>query len=137
MLNQIFNSNQLMLQIFIVKSILWIIKMFSDRERVNEKVKERTVSLWSYINSTLDLYRNPLYYAQQQVLVPIASMRHIRLWRRLYCRWNPSMRPQVIFTNSIHYLWDLRSTRDVPILKFLNSRLWKHFNNPHLPSEKD
>lgn len=104
LLNQIFNSNQLILQIFIVKSILRIIKMFSDRERVNEKVKERTVSLWSYINSTLDLYRNPLYYAQQQVLVPIASMRHIRLWRRLYCRWNPSMRPQVIFTNSIHYL---------------------------------
>uniref|UniRef100_A0A1B6HZS2 phosphatidylinositol-3,5-bisphosphate 3-phosphatase n=1 Tax=Homalodisca liturata TaxID=320908 RepID=A0A1B6HZS2_9HEMI len=66
----------------------------SDRERVSEKVKERTVSLWSYINSTLDLYRNPLYYAQQQVLSPIASMRHIRLWRRLYCRWNPSMRPQ-------------------------------------------
>ncbi|KAG8249826.1 Myotubularin- protein 2 [Homalodisca vitripennis] len=68
--------------------------VYSDRERVSEKVKERTVSLWSYINSTLDLYRNPLYYAQQQVLSPIASMRHIRLWRRLYCRWNPSMRPQ-------------------------------------------
>ncbi|XP_054271284.1 myotubularin-related protein 2 isoform X1 [Macrosteles quadrilineatus] len=66
----------------------------SDRERMAEKVKERTVSLWSYMNSSLDLYQNPLYYAQQQVLQPIASMRHIRLWRRLYCRWNPSMRPQ-------------------------------------------
>lgn len=66
----------------------------SDRERVNENVKQKTVSLWSYINSSLDLYRNPLYYAQQQILSPIASMRHIRLWRRLYCRWNPSMRPQ-------------------------------------------
>lgn len=30
----------------------------------------------------------------QTVLAPIASMRHIRLWKGLYCRWNPSMRAQ-------------------------------------------
>uniref|UniRef100_A0A1B6CJN7 phosphatidylinositol-3,5-bisphosphate 3-phosphatase n=1 Tax=Clastoptera arizonana TaxID=38151 RepID=A0A1B6CJN7_9HEMI len=66
----------------------------SDRDRVMEKVKEKTVSLWSYVNTTLDLYKNPLYYAQQVVLIPIASMRHIHLWKRLYCRWNPSMRAQ-------------------------------------------
>ncbi|XP_075228079.1 phosphatidylinositol-3-phosphate phosphatase isoform X2 [Lycorma delicatula] len=66
----------------------------SDRERVVEEVKQRTVSLWAMINSSLDLYRNPLYYPQQQALVPVASMRYIQLWRGLYCRWNPSMRPQ-------------------------------------------
>ncbi|XP_066993466.1 myotubularin-related protein 2 isoform X2 [Anabrus simplex] len=66
----------------------------SDRERAAEGVKQKTVSLWSYTNSTLDAYRNPLYWAQQHVLVPIASMRHIKLWKGYYCRWNPSMRPQ-------------------------------------------
>lgn len=25
---------------------------------------------------------------------PVASMRHIRLWKGLFCRWNPSMRAQ-------------------------------------------
>lgn len=30
----------------------------------------------------------------ESVLKPIASMRHIRLWKGLYCRWNPSMRVQ-------------------------------------------
>lgn len=71
----------------------------SDRERAAEGVKQKTVSLWSCINSHLDIYRNPLYWSPstyQQVLVPIASVRHIILWKGHYCRWNPSMRPQVI-----------------------------------------
>nr|CAD7265417.1 unnamed protein product [Timema shepardi] len=69
----------------------------SDRERVLEGVKQQTVSLWSYINTNMDEYRNPLYWSgngQQHVLVPVASMRHITLWKGHYCRWNPSMRPQ-------------------------------------------
>lgn len=32
--------------------------------------------------------------AIQKVIKPVPSMRHIRLWKGLYCRWNPSMRPQ-------------------------------------------
>lgn len=62
------------------------------------ELKEKSVSLWSYINNYLDLYKNPLYWANhyhQNVLVPIASLRHIKLWKAYYCRWNPSMRTQV------------------------------------------
>lgn len=69
----------------------------SERERVQEGVKEHTISLWSYTNNQLDLYYNPLYWAnthQQLVLIPIASIRHIKLWKSYYCRWNPSMRTQ-------------------------------------------
>ncbi|XP_043275245.1 myotubularin-related protein 2 isoform X2 [Venturia canescens] len=69
----------------------------SERERVQEQVKQRTVSLWSYTNSQLSLYQNPLYRAGPHyhlVLIPIASMRHIKPWKSLYCRWNPSMRQQ-------------------------------------------
>lgn len=67
----------------------------SDRERSLENTKQRTVSLWSYMNSSIDVYKNPLYYPQLHVLEPVASMRHIKLWKGLYCRWNPSMRAQV------------------------------------------
>lgn len=69
----------------------------SERERVQEKVKEKTVSLWSYINSQISQYQNPLYWAGphcQLILMPVASMRYIKLWKSLYCRWNPSMRQQ-------------------------------------------
>ncbi|XP_057340211.1 myotubularin-related protein 2 isoform X1 [Microplitis mediator] len=68
----------------------------SERERVAEGVKQRTVSLWSMINSQLATYMNPLYWAPgyQTVLLPVASMRYVKLWKGLYCRWNPSMRQQ-------------------------------------------
>ncbi|XP_059047434.1 myotubularin-related protein 2 [Achroia grisella] len=81
----------------------------TERERVKEEVKTKTVSLWSYINSNQDLYLNPLYWGPstfgagsppspysrpQGVLVPVASLRLIKLWKALYCRWNPTMRQQ-------------------------------------------
>ncbi|XP_065156197.1 myotubularin-related protein 2 isoform X2 [Atheta coriaria] len=69
----------------------------SERERINEKLKEQTKSLWSFTNSRLDYYKNPLYWAnihQAQILLPVASIRHMQLWKSYYCRWNPSMRTQ-------------------------------------------
>ncbi|XP_058450348.1 myotubularin-related protein 2 [Malaya genurostris] len=70
----------------------------TERERTQNDLKTRTVSLWSFINSSHEQYRNPLYggryIATLAVLKPVVSMRHIRLWKGLYCRWNPSMRQQ-------------------------------------------
>lgn len=61
-------------------------------------IKHKTVSLWSMVNSSQEQYKNPMFRANptgpQIVLKPNASMRNIRLWKGLYCRWNPSMRPQ-------------------------------------------
>lgn len=70
--------------------------LFSEKERLLKEVKHKTVSLWSYINSDQDLYKNPLYWPQQHALEPVASLRYIKMWKGLYCRWNPSMRPQVL-----------------------------------------
>ncbi|CAB0006424.1 unnamed protein product, partial [Nesidiocoris tenuis] len=85
----------------------------SEKERMANQVKQNTISLWSYINSNIDLYKNPLYFAKQQVLRPIASMRHIRLWRGLYCRWNPTMRPQ----RTIRAKIAMMNSRDSPKMK--------------------
>ncbi|XP_070198187.1 phosphatidylinositol-3,5-bisphosphate 3-phosphatase MTMR2-like [Littorina saxatilis] len=61
-----------------------------------EKVKERTQSLWSFVNCQLEEFTNPLYaaYVHAHVLFPVASLRRIHLWTGYYCRWNPRMRPQ-------------------------------------------
>lgn len=67
---------------------------------MQKEVKQKTVSLWSYINSDQDVYKNPLYWAQQHALEPVASLRYIKMWKGLYCRWNPSMRPQVVLINN-------------------------------------
>ncbi|UYV64126.1 MTMR2 [Cordylochernes scorpioides] len=69
----------------------------SEQQRVKEDVKNRAVSLWSYINSSPEPFTNPQYtsYLQQHVLFPVANLRCLQVWRGYYCRWNPCMRPQV------------------------------------------
>lgn len=64
---------------------------------VSLDLKNKTCSLWSYINSSPEQYRNPFYNRNdvQNVLKPIASMRCVKLWKGLYCRWNHGMQPQV------------------------------------------
>lgn len=68
----------------------------SEYQRVKEDVKVKTVSLWTYINTRLMEFKNPLYapHLHQHVLFPVASMRRLDLWTRYYIRWNPTMQPQ-------------------------------------------
>lgn len=69
----------------------------SELQRKTEKVPERTVSLWSYINSQPDDFTNPLYCHQlthKHVLLVVASLRRLRLWNSYYLRWNPQMKSQ-------------------------------------------
>ncbi|RWS02746.1 myotubularin-related protein 2-like protein, partial [Dinothrombium tinctorium] len=68
----------------------------SELQRNKEEVKTKTVSLWSFTNSHLQEFLNPLYSTrtQQHVLFPAASLRRITLWSGYYCRWNPYSRVQ-------------------------------------------
>lgn len=92
----------------------------SEKERIQERLKETTVSLWTYTNSQLKFYQNPLYWAnnsQQRVLVPIASIRHIKLWKAYYCRWNPSMRTQDPIYERIRELLLLKEQLEAKVLE--------------------
>lgn len=73
------------------------IPLHSERERIEKEVKTKTVSLWSLILSNKADFENPLYNpaTRHHVLFPRTSMRHLCLWDKYYCRWNPSMRQQV------------------------------------------
>ncbi|XP_037089137.1 myotubularin-related protein 2-like [Pollicipes pollicipes] len=68
----------------------------SERERVKEDLKRNAVSLWSFINSNMEEYVNPLYapelYTGALFLSP--SLRQLRPWLNYYCQWNPRMMPQ-------------------------------------------
>ncbi|XP_028322187.1 phosphatidylinositol-3,5-bisphosphate 3-phosphatase MTMR2 [Gouania willdenowi] len=67
----------------------------SEQQRLKEDVPKRAVSLWSYINSQLEEFSNPLYVNySNHVLFPVVSLRHLELWVGYYIRWNPRMRPQ-------------------------------------------
>ncbi|XP_055035839.2 myotubularin-related protein 1b isoform X2 [Misgurnus anguillicaudatus] len=82
----------------------------SEQERVSKEVYSKTVSLWSYVNSQVEDFTNPLYVNyEHHVLYPVASLRHLELWVSYYVRWNPHMRPQVPVHQSFKELLILRS----------------------------
>ena len=61
-----------------------------------QEVRLKTVSLWSLVNSKMEMYLNPFYTPESgRVLYPVASMRHLELWVTYYIRWNPRIRQQV------------------------------------------
>jgi len=61
-----------------------------------QEVRLKTVSLWSLVNSKMEIYLNPFYTPESgRVLYPVASMRHLELWVTYYIRWNPRIRQQV------------------------------------------
>ncbi|NXW45837.1 MTM1 protein, partial [Nyctiprogne leucopyga] len=67
----------------------------SESVREKEKVTEKTLSLWSLINSDKSKYTNPFYTKElNRALYPVASMRHLELWVNYYIRWNPRIRQQ-------------------------------------------
>ncbi|KFP30931.1 Myotubularin [Colius striatus] len=67
----------------------------SESVREKEKVPEKTLSLWSLINSEKSKYTNPFYTKElNRALYPVASMRHLELWVNYYIRWNPRIRQQ-------------------------------------------
>ncbi|XP_073743974.1 myotubularin isoform X5 [Callorhinus ursinus] len=66
-----------------------------ESAREKQKVTERTISLWSLINSNKDKFKNPFYTKEiNRVLYPVASMRHLELWVNYYIRWNPRIKQQ-------------------------------------------
>ncbi|KAI2664810.1 Myotubularin-related protein 2 [Labeo rohita] len=64
-------------------------------QMTRQEVPKRTVSLWSFVNSQLEEFVNPLYvHYPSHVLFPTVGIRHLQLWVTYYIRWNPRMRPQ-------------------------------------------
>lgn len=61
----------------------------NERERARLRVKEKTISLWSYINcpSILCEYLNPLYDPNGSVIWPSVAPQSLQLWTALYQRW--------------------------------------------------
>lgn len=77
----------------------------TERERVTNDLKKKTVSLWSMINSEMDLHLNPFYCAeagQDKVIIPSPQIRHLKFWKGYFCRWNPRMLHQVMIHQKIN-----------------------------------
>ena len=72
----------------------------SERERKAHALRERTVSLWSYINSDIDQFLNPMFALQNsaRVLVPDPSLRSLRFWHRYFLSWFYKLEVDCVFS---------------------------------------
>ncbi|KXJ75459.1 hypothetical protein RP20_CCG011683 [Aedes albopictus] len=61
----------------------------SEQERAELRVRERTTSLWSYINrpEVIDTLLNPMYIPNGVVIWPSVAPLSIVLWSEAYTRW--------------------------------------------------
>ncbi|KAJ8008686.1 hypothetical protein DPEC_G00080990 [Dallia pectoralis] len=63
-------------------------------DRVNLKLSQKTVSLWSWMNHPQEMERlsNPLYEANSLVIWPSVAPQSLLLWEGVFLRWNRSSR---------------------------------------------
>eukprot|EP00002_Diphylleia_rotans_P019687 TRINITY_DN3807_c1_g1_i1.p1 TRINITY_DN3807_c1_g1~~TRINITY_DN3807_c1_g1_i1.p1 ORF type:complete len:551 (-),score=73.27 TRINITY_DN3807_c1_g1_i1:70-1722(-) len=68
----------------------------SSRERETAKVRERTVSLWSFINNNRSLYINPTFSISTtaRVLRPSTNSRMLRLFEPYFFRYHHTLKPK-------------------------------------------
>ncbi|KAK2146123.1 hypothetical protein LSH36_631g02047 [Paralvinella palmiformis] len=64
----------------------------SDMERTKLQLKDKTVSLWSYINrpEVLQQYLNSLYEPHNSVIWPSVAPQSLELWSSMYQKWQRS-----------------------------------------------
>lgn len=66
----------------------------SERQRrENLNVTERTTSVWSYVMEHASLFSNATYEPYSSPLWPKHSPKHMTVWKRYYCRWDPDSHP--------------------------------------------
>ncbi|KAJ7304414.1 hypothetical protein JRQ81_011971 [Phrynocephalus forsythii] len=59
----------------------------SEKERKLFEVKEKTLSLWPWLNGKRQTYLNPLYMRNPLVIWPSVEPQSILLWQGLFLRW--------------------------------------------------
>ena len=64
----------------------------NERERIENRLPERTQSVWSYINENLDDYRSPLFrpetHKQRKTLYVSSAPKEVPYWSALYSRFD-------------------------------------------------
>jgi myotubularin-related protein 9 len=66
----------------------------NEKEKRKFHVKERTISLWSYVNhpDILPTYVSPIYEPYAGILWPSVAPQSVNLWDRMYLRWQRDWR---------------------------------------------
>jgi myotubularin-related protein 1/2 len=59
----------------------------NQKQREDLQLSLRTISIWTFMNSNISKYVNPIYQLNQEVIRPSVNMRDIYFWQEFYFRW--------------------------------------------------
>ena len=66
---------------------------------------EKTVSIWSYLNSQKEKYINRYYIKDDEnsILTPSSHQKYLRLWEEYFLRYSPLSKPLFKADKEIEY----------------------------------
>jgi myotubularin-related protein 1/2 len=64
-----------------------------DRSSLPSNVRQNTVSAWSYVLKHAHTFTNSRYRQREEPIWPSGSLKMIVLWRRYFCRSDPTLHP--------------------------------------------
>lgn len=65
----------------------------TERERVFERIRERTESAWTPVLEHPDTFTNTMYAPKNRILYPLANLKRIVVWDALFFRWDAESHP--------------------------------------------
>jgi myotubularin-related protein 1/2 len=76
-----------------------------EKMRAELEVKEKTVSIWSYVFEFKEEFLNHQYTPFLAPIWPCCSIAKIRIWDRFYLRWDPGAHPSSLSGLEWHDNW--------------------------------
>lgn len=68
----------------------------SAKQRRELGVKEKTRSIWEYIDNRHQRFLNLSYSPFENPIWPKFNLRNMLFWQRYYCRWDPEAHPNLL-----------------------------------------
>lgn len=69
----------------------------TEKQRREELfVRQKTRSIWEYVNTRRHRFQNPTYAEFTLPIWPKFHMRNVLFWQRYYCRWDPEAHPNLL-----------------------------------------
>ena len=108
-----------------------------DKERESLKLKDRTYSLWAYIDFNLDEFINPLYVIKRSKNEPIKSFLNlnvspqcIKFWRTMYNRFDTGIHPRELVEDVIDVSFKYINSLKYHVAFLKEVWLFNQFVNP-------
>lgn len=66
----------------------------NEKERVQERISQKTFSIWSFLSHNHHSFSNPSYIPEKNVLIPVGSIKTMRFWSSYYLRYDKIFHPK-------------------------------------------